>query len=225
MENSKKHLSLGDFEKDKNLLHKSYKTDVIEKAEPHKTHKYLRKEGDRYIYHESYQKDSGAKFHHHEMMYDHHLGEYYNAKNKLNSSLDNLMSGSGPVESPEHYIKAATHHAEKAAYHNSQKSKYFHEAIKDYKNSGVNTHGEIMREHNDAGISPETYAKAYYEHEAKKEAKKNEPKDDYFHQTPEQKAEYDSLTDKQKKIYDKDKRQLGPGRFNHNRTMYDFKLK
>lgn len=149
--------------KEKESKNAVQKSDTIIKG-AHKTHKYLRKEGDKYIYHESYTRGKGGKAHHHKMLQGYHEEKMRDAHQGYSSMLSKLSSSDHPTTDSMNKLKqlseSAIEHAKQAAHHKREHTNF----AADLDGDEYKHYDEISTEHEHAGIFPKQYGEAYHEH-------------------------------------------------------------
>lgn len=155
-----KHLVTKDFEKS-TAVESIYNPDLMKSFKT--GHKYLRKEGGKYIYHESYQKSKGGKMHHHETMELYHSNKADEARDSLTNYLHEMKEGKYTGNSLNTLVENASMHAKKHAQHKAERMKGYTIATPEDKNEIRQMHVEHVQE----GITPEKYAEAFEEHENK----------------------------------------------------------
>lgn len=155
------YLKSNDFEKSE-AVESIYNPDILKGSKTE--HKYLRKEGGKYIYHESYQKTNGGKLNHNHMMSMYHGRNFDKFKSLANNALDDLKNGNINVNTDK-YFELAKNHAKEHSKHNGERMKIVHSM----NDEDQKIFTGLQEEHKKEGISPEQYATAYEEHLGKDE--------------------------------------------------------
>lgn len=199
------YLKSSDFEKSE-AVESIYNPDILKGSKT--GHKYLRKEGGKYIYHDSYQKGIAGQAHHHANFAFYHEGESSKFRSLTNNALSDSLNAQHN-ENIDKYFELSKEHANKYAFHKGEALK--NRALINTDKVEREKYNTIANEHDLEGITPEKYVKAYEEHVSKKaenerqenlkSVRKNDFKKHLQHMSdvdfvPNDRKDYEKVTDK-----------------------------